>query len=103
MNLVDEQHIVLLERCQQARQVAWFVEYRSACNLESHAQLVGDDIAQCCLSQSRRTVQQCMVEWLSAIFRSLDKHLKVLHHLLLSGEVLEAQRAERILKLTLRV
>ena len=97
--LVDEQHIARLERCKYAGQIAGLIEHRTAGELESHAQLVGNDIAQSGLSQSRRTVQQRMVERLAAIFGSLDKHFKVLHHLLLTAEVGEAQRTQCVLEL----
>ena len=101
VNLVDEQHVVRLERRQYACQVARLVEHGTARQLEAHAQLVGNDVAQRGLSQSGRAVQQGVVERLAAVFGGLYEHLEVLHHLLLSAEVAEAQRSQGVLKLLL--
>lgn len=43
-----------------------------------------------------------MVKRLTAIFRCLHKDLKVLHDLLLSGEIAEFERAESVLKVLFR-
>ena len=52
--LINEQHIVRLQRGEQTCQVARLVEHRARGDLESHAQLIGDDVAQCRLAQSGR-------------------------------------------------
>ena len=96
--LVDEEHVVLFERGEDAGEVARFVEHRTAGDLESHAQFVGDDIAQGGLSQSGRTVEQCVVERFTAIFGSLHEHLQIFHNLTLSAEIVESQRAQGVLK-----
>ena len=100
--LVDEEHIVRLQRREYSCQVAGFVEHRSARYLEAHSQFISNDIAQRGLSQSWRTVQQRMVERFAPVFRRLHEHLQVLHHLLLSAEISEFQRSQGILKLLLR-
>ena len=87
--LVDEEHVVGLQRCQYAGEVARFVEHRTARYLESHSQFVGNDVAERRLSQSWRSVQQRVVERFAAVFRRLYEHLQVFHHLLLSAEVTE--------------
>ena len=99
--LIDEEHIVGLKAGEDARQIAWLVEYRSAGELETYAQLVGYDVAQGGLSQSWRTMQERMVERLTAILGSLYEDAQVIHHLLLAAEVAEAERAECILKVLL--
>ena len=99
MYLVDEQHIVGLQRSQDAGQVARLVEHGAARNLKSHPQLVGNDLTEGCLAQSGRSVQQRMVERLATILGCLYKHTQIVHHRALAAEVVEAQRPERILKL----
>ena len=42
-----------------------------------------------------------MVEGLATVLSRLDEHLQVLHHLLLSAEVAETQRAQGVLKVFL--
>jgi hypothetical protein len=44
-------------------------------------------------------VQQHVVEGLATVLGSLNEHLEVLHHLLLSAEITEGQRAQGVLKL----
>ena len=101
MYLVDEEHVARLERGEYAGQVARLVEHGAAGELEAHAQLVGNDVAQCGLAQAGRTVQQGVVERLATVFGGLNEDLQVLHHLLLTAEVAEAERTERVLKLLL--
>ena len=101
MNLVDEQHVARLERCEDAGEVARLVEHRSARNLEAHAQFVGYDVAKRCLAQSWGAVQQRMVERFAAVLRRLDEHFEVLHHLLLPAEIFKSEGAQSVLKVLL--
>ena len=101
MNLIDEEHIVRLQTGQDACQVSGLVQHRTAGELESHAQLVGNDIAQGGLAQSWRAMKQRMVERLATITSCLHEDAKVVHHLLLSAEILKAQGAQGILKVLL--
>ena len=96
--LVDEEHVVGFQRRQNARQVARFVEDGPAGDLESHAQFVGDDVAQRRLAQSRRPVEQGVVERFAAILGRFHEHLQVFHHLGLAVEVGEAQGSQRVLE-----
>ena len=99
--LIDKQHVVLLKRCQYSSQIAGLVEHGAAGYLESHAQLVRDDVRQGGLSQSWRSVQQCVVKRFATVFGCLYKHFQVLNHLFLSAEVAETQRAQSVLKVFL--
>ena len=99
MNLIDKQHIVLLQRCQDACQVPRLVQYGAAGNLESYSQFVGNNIRQRRLTQSRRTVQQDVIQRFATVFGSLDEHLQVLHYLLLTAEVMERQRSQSVFEL----
>lgn len=93
MNLVDKQHVVLLQRCQNTGQVARLVEHRTGGNLKAYAEFVGDDVRQGGLTKSWRAVKQRVVERFATIFCSLNKHLEVLYDALLTAEVVELQRA----------
>ena len=104
VNLIDEKHIIFLQRGENTRQIAWLVQHRTRSHLKTHAQLVGDDVAQRCLSQARRAMQQCMVKGFPTKTSSLHKHTQVLHHLCLSAEIVKPQRAQGIFEvLVLRV
>ena len=62
VDFVDEEHIMGFQAGEDARQVARLVEHGAAGNLEAHAQFVGDDTGEGGLSQSRRAMEQRMVE-----------------------------------------
>ena len=99
VDLVDEEHVVRLQRGQYARQIAGLVQHGAGRDLEAHAQLVGDDVAQGGLPQPRRAVQQRVVERLAPVLGRLHEHFQVLHHLLLPAEVPELQGAQGVLEL----
>ena len=101
--LVDEEHVVRLEAREEACQVARLVEDGPRGHLEPYAELVGDDVRQRRLAQSRRSVEQCVVQRFAAVFGRLDKDAQVVHHLLLSAEVLEGQRSQGVFKVAVRL
>ena len=101
VDFVDEEHVVRLQRSQDTGQIARLVQYRAGRDLETHAQFVGYDVAQRGLPQSRRTVQQSMVEGLAPVLGSLDENFQVFHHLQLSAEIPELERTQGILELAL--
>ena len=101
MDFVDEEHVIRLQRSQDTGQIARLVQYRAGRDLETHAQFVGYDVAQRGLPQSRRTVQQSMVEGLAPVLGSLDENFQVFHHLQLSAEIPELERTQGILELAL--
>ena len=96
--LVDEQHVVLFERGEDAGQVAGLVEHGAAGHLEPDTEFVGDDVRQRRLAQSWGAVQKRVVERFAAELRCLDKDAQVLDHLCLTAEVGKPQRAQGILE-----
>ena len=61
--------------------------------------LIGNNIRQRSLAKPRRAMQQSMIQRLATIFCSLDKHSKILHHLLLTAKVIKLQRSQSVLKI----
>ena len=98
VDFIDKEHIVGLQRGKDSRQIARLIKHRTRCNLESYAQFVGDDVAQRGLTQSRRTMEERMVERFATIFGSLNKDLEIFHHAILSAEIRKLQRAQRLLE-----
>ena len=101
MYLVDEKHIVRLQTGEYACQVARLVEHRTGSNLETYSQFIGYNVGKCGLSQSGRTVKQHMVQGLAPETGSLHENAQIINHLILSAEILEVQRAESVLEVTL--
>ena len=95
VDLVYEKHVVRFQRHQYAGQVARLVKDGSGCGLEAHVQFVCYDVGKGGLAQSRRAVQQGMVEAVAAHPRRLHEHAQVLHDVGLSAEIIETERPQR--------
>lgn len=101
MYLVDEKYVAGLKRCQDTRQVSRLVKDWTRSNLESHAKLIGDNIAQRGLTQTGWTIEQSMVERLATVFSGLDEDTEVVDNSLLTVEVVKTKRTKGILKVLL--
>ena len=97
MNLVDKKHIVGLQRGEQTCQITRLVKYRTRSSLDTHPQLVSDDIREGRFSQAWRTIEKHMVERLTTFLGGSNKDLQVLHHLLLAGKTVEPRRTQSAL------
>ena len=100
MYFVDEKYIIGLQAGKHSRQIPRLVEYRTGSYLETYAQFVGYDIAECCFSQSGRAVKQHMVQRLATQAGSFHKYAQIVHHLVLPAEILKIQRTESVLEIT---
>jgi hypothetical protein len=98
VDFVDEEHVARVEVGQQAGQVARLVQHGTRRDAQLRPHLVGDDIRQRRLAQSRRSVQQHVVQRVAAHERRLDEDAEVLDDLVLSREVLELLRADPVLE-----
>ncbi len=103
MDLVDKQHIVLLQRGEYAGQITRFVEHRSGSDLEAHTEFVGYDCRQCGLAQPGRTVQKQMVKSFAAHTGGCHKHFQIVHYAVLSGESLKLRWAQGFLDIAVAV
>ena len=101
MDLVNEKHIVWLKIGQQACQIARLVKHRPRGHLHIHAQLIGDNMRQRCLSQTGRAMQQRMVERFATLGSGLHENTQVVHHLLLTRKTVESIRAKHVFKVFL--
>ena len=90
MDLIDEEDIVGLERCEESGEVTGLVEDRTGGDLKAYAKFVGDDVREGGLTESRRTEEQHVVERLAAQFGCLDEDLEVRGHFALPCKVGEA-------------
>src|SRR5450756_2207904 len=95
MNLVDEQHILLPERYQNAGKITCPRECRSARVLEPHIKFHGNNLCKCCLAQTRRAVEQAVVQRLFAAECRLDENVQVVPQLFLSYEILKTSWPQR--------
>jgi len=96
---VDEKYVAGVEVGQKSRQVARFIEHRSGSDFQLCMHFIGDDVRQRGFTQSRRTVQQHVVERIASHQSRLDENPEVIHDLLLPGEVVQFAGADLIFEL----
>ena len=89
MNLVDEQHIALVQVGEQRRQVTRVSDGRAGGDADIHAHLVGDDVRKRRLAKPRRPVEQDMVERLAPCLGRLDEDAHLFLHLALADIFLQ--------------
>ena len=97
MDLVDEEHVVLLQVRQECREVAATLNGRAGRLTEVDAELIGDDAGQRRLAEARRAVEQDVVERLAARERRLDEDGEVRLDLLLADVFIQLARAQAVL------
>jgi hypothetical protein len=94
VDLVDEQHLAFLEVGDDCRQVASLLDRRPRGNPHRCVHLVGDHMGECGLSQSRRTVEQDVIERLAPHLCGLDENVEVRLDPLLTEILGEPARAQ---------
>ena len=99
MDLVDKEHVALVEISKQRCQVARLFYRGSRGDADIYAQLVGDNARESRFAQSRRTVEQNVVERFMADFRRLNIDAQVLLRLFLTDVLVEVFRAQGIFSL----
>ena len=97
VDLVDEEHVPLVQVGQDRREVAAPLDRRAAGQLDLHAQLVRDDVGERRLAEAGRAVQQDVVERLPAHLGGGDKDGEVFLHLLLPDVIGHRLGAEGVL------
>ena len=84
MDLIHEQDVVLRQIGEQGGQIAGLFNGRTGGDADVDPHLVGDDVGQGGLAQTRRAVEQHVVQGLIAHLGGLDKDLQVALGLLLA-------------------
>ncbi len=104
VDLVHEEQIACLKICEHGSDVAGPLDRRPGGGADVDAHLGADDVRQRCLAESRRTVEQQVIEPFSASERRLDADVQVVFDFFLAdivGEVLRPQRGVEPLVLEL--
>jgi hypothetical protein len=87
MNLVQKKHFARFERSDDGGQVSFALEQRPGAGLDADPQLVRDNLRKRSLAQSRRPVEQHVIERLASRARGLDGNDDVFLHAILADEV----------------
>ena len=102
VDLVDEQHVVLVEVRQDAEQIAATLDGRARRRDQRRGHLVGDHAGQRRLAEPRRPREENVVERLVAPLGGVERDAEVLLDALLADEVVEPARPQRALDLLVR-
>ncbi len=95
VDLVDEEHVALLEIGQQRGEIARLGDHRPRGGAESHAKLARDDLRERRLAEPGWTEEQHMVHRLAARLGGADEHAQILARRLLADEIVERLGAQR--------
>ena len=95
MNLVDEEHVALLEVGEECREVAGLRDHRPRRGAEIHAEFARHDLRQGRLAQTGRADEEHVIERLVARPRRFDEYCEVLARLLLADKLGKPLRAQR--------
>src|SRR5205823_4900298 len=99
VDLVDEQHVALLEAGEDRGHVALALERRARDRADADAELLADDEGETRLAEPGRADEQDVVECLAARLRRLERDRELFLDPLLADEVVERAGAERALQL----
>src|SRR5690606_3656033 len=102
MDFINEQYVVRLQVCQQSSEVAGFIEDRPGRDLDVRLKFVGDNMRQGSLAESRRSVQQHMIERFTSLLRRRNEYFDVVNYLLLTCKIIERQRTQSFFNFLLR-
>ena len=97
MDLVHKQDVIFLEIGQQSRQIAGLFDGWAGGDTHIHAHLICDDGSHRRLAKTRRSVEQHVIERLTAQTRRVDTDLQILFRFFLTGIILQQPRAQRTL------
>jgi len=95
MNFVNEKNVALSQVCQDCGKIAWALDDRPRRDFDADAHLGGDDIGQGGFAQTRRAVQEDVVQRFAARFGCVEADAQIFHNLLLAdifGQVAGSQR-----------
>ena len=96
VDLVDEEHVALLQIGQQGGKVAGLLDGRAAGDADLHPHLVGDDARQRRFAQARRAVEQDVIHRLAAALGRFQIDLQVLLDLVLTDVVFQMLGTEAV-------
>jgi hypothetical protein len=94
VNLIDEQHVVGLEVCQDGGEVAGALQDRPRCALDPHAQLMGNDVGEGGFPEAGRPAEQHVIERLAPAARGIDEYAQVVLDAVLTHELIEPRRSQ---------
>ena len=94
VNFVNEKDVPRAQVSQNGRQVTGSLDRRAGRSLDIHTHLVGQDVRQGGLAQSRRAVKKHMLQWVAALACRRDQNVQIFFNLRLPNIIRQARRAQ---------
>ena len=94
MDLVDEEHVAVLQIGENGGQVAGPLQHRPRGGLDVDLHLVGDDVRQGGLAEAGRPAEENVVDGVGALPGGLDEDAKIFLALRLPNVVLQRKRTQ---------
>jgi len=94
MNFIDKEDIPFLEAGEDGGQITRFFDHRPRGAFDADAHLAGDDVGQGGLAQSRRAMEQHVVESFLAVAGGLDEDGEILPRLALADVLAQKTRPQ---------
>src|SRR5262245_4959231 len=101
MNLVNEEHVAFFKIGEQRGQIARLFDHRPGRGFDLRAHLAGDYSGHCGLAETRRPIEQHMIQRLAARAGGLDEDAQIVLDLLLADVFAQDLRAQREFNLLL--
>src|SRR5579864_1992529 len=99
MDFIDEQNIAFAQIGQKACEITCPFNGWPTGNTDLRPHFVGNDRRHCGFTQTRRAIQQHVVNWLAAFFSSVDCQFQVLLQPFLANVIGKIPRPKRLLEL----
>src|SRR5450432_1052876 len=90
--------MIVFEIGEQSGQVARFFNYRPGCFFDLNTEFIGNDAAQGCFTQARRTMKKYMVQGFSSLFGGFNKYQQIFNKLWLTRKFADHRWPDAILK-----
>ena len=84
MNFIKKKNFLGFERSENGGEVAFALEKRTSAGFDRDVQFVGDDLRESGFAESRRTVQQNVIERFAAIARGFERNGNIFFDALLA-------------------
>ena len=94
MNFIEEKHLADLDRGENCRQIPFALEQRAGTGFDRDAQLIGDNLRERSLPETRGAIEQHVIERITAASRRFDGDQDILFDARLADEVPHAGRAD---------
>ena len=98
MDFIDKEDLFRLEVGQDGREVARPLDDRPRRRLDTDAHFSGDEVGQARLAQSRRSIEEDVVEMFISFLGGLHEDSEVGFDRLLADELVEGPRPQAVLK-----